>query len=268
MGRLEGKTVIITGGASGVGEAASRLFAAEGAKLVIADIQGELASTLAKEIGGDCIAQEVDVSRDDDVENVVNTALESFGRLDVMFNNAGVGGAEGLIHETPEEVFDRYIATNLKGVWLGIKHAIDPMLEAGGGSIVNTASVSAHLGIPQQGAYGASKGGVVQLTRVAAVEYAESNIRVNAICPGAILTPLVYNNPDLDYKLDVEDAKKQLASAQPIPRACMPIDVANAALYLASDDSSFITGTTTIVDGGWTASGVARLADRIGPPES
>ncbi|MDE0313113.1 MAG: SDR family oxidoreductase [Caldilineaceae bacterium] len=268
MGRLEGKVAIITGGASGVGEAASRLFAAEGANLVIADIQGELASTLAQEIGGGSIAQEVDVSRNDDVENLVNKALESFGRLDVMFNNAGVGGAEGLIHETPEEVFDRYIAVNLKGVWLGIKHAISPMLEAGGGSIVNTASVSAHLGIPQQGAYGASKGGVVQLTRVAAVEYAESNIRVNAICPGAILTPLVYNNPDLDYKLDVEDAKKQLASAQPIPRACMPIDVANAALYLASDDSSFITGTTTTIDGGWTASGVARLANRIGPEEN
>ena len=267
MGRLKGKVAIITGGASGVGEAAARLFTAEGAKLVIGDVQGEQALKLAEEIGGDCIAQEVDVSRNNDVENLVKKALKAFGRLDVVFNNAGVGGAEGLIHETPEEVFDRYIAINLKGVWLGIKHAIGPMLEGGGGSIVNTASVSAHLGIPKQGAYGATKGGVVQLTRVAAVEYAESNIRVNAICPGAILTPLVYNNPDLDYQLDVEDAKTQLASAQPIPRACMPMDVANAALYLASDDSAFITGTTTVVDGGWSASGVSRLAKRIGPRE-
>ena len=151
------------------------------------------------------------------------------------------------------------------GVVYGTEAALPALRRAGGGSIVSTASVSAHLGIPQQGAYGASKGGVVQLTRVAAVEYADSNIRVNAICPGAILTQLVYNNPDLDYQLDFEDAKKQLASAQPIPRACMPIDVANAALYLASDDSAFVTGTTTIVDGGWTASGLARMADRIGP---
>ncbi|MDE0511888.1 MAG: SDR family oxidoreductase [Gammaproteobacteria bacterium] len=264
MGRLEGKTIIITGGASGVGEAAARLFASEGAKLVIADLQGERANQLAEELGGDCIAQKVDVSRSADVKGLVSKALESFGQLDVMFNNAGIGGGERLIHETPEELFDRTIAVNLKAVWLGIKHAIPPMLDAGSGSIMNTASVSAHLGLPQQGAYGASKSGVVQLTRVAAVEYADRRIRVNAICPGGVLTPMVYNNPALRYTLDPADAEQRLAQAQPLPRACQPIDIAHAALYLASDESSFVTGTTIVVDGGWTASGRARMDNPSG----
>ena len=264
MGRLEGKAVIVTGGASGMGEAAVNLFASEGARLVIGDLQGERANRLAAKIGGNCIAQEVDVSRSEDVEGLVRKALEAYGRLDVMFNNAGIGGGERLIHQTPEEIFDRYIAVNLKSVWLGIKHAAGPMLEAGGGSIVNTASVSAHLGIPQQGAYGASKGGVVQLTRVAAVEYADSGIRVNAICPGGVLTPLIYNNPKLSNTMDPATAEQHLAAAQPIPRACQPLDIAQAALYLASDESSFVTGATIVVDGGWTASGRFRQGSRTG----
>ena len=254
MGRLEGKVAIITGGASGMGEAAARLFTAEGAKLVIGDLQGERAYQLAEEIGGDCLAQEVDVSRSADIEGLVNKALDAFGQLDVMYNNAGIGGGELPTHKASEEFFDRIIAVNLKSVWLGIRYAVPPMLEAGGGSIINTASVQAHLGMPENSAYGPTKAGVVQLTRVAAVEYASSGIRVNAICPGGILTPLVYNNPVLE-PVALDEAEQYLASLHPMARAGQPIDVARAALWLASDESSFVTGEAINVDGGWSAAG-------------
>jgi NAD(P)-dependent dehydrogenase (short-subunit alcohol dehydrogenase family) len=254
MGRLSGKVAIITGGASGMGEAASRLFVQEGANIVIGDLQEQKAIALAAGLGNAAVAKRVDVSRADDVRLLVDTALTKFGRLDVMFNNAGIGGGEGFIHETPEEVFDRIVAVDLKAVWLGIKYAVPAMLRKGRGSIVNTASVSALMGIKYQGAYGAAKGGVVQLTRVAAIEYAEHGIRVNAILPGGVLTPLVYANPAFAQPLDPQVMEAQLAQVQPIRRAGMPVDIANAALWLASDESSFVTGASIVVDGGWTAS--------------
>ena len=253
MGRLDGKVAVITGGASGMGEASARLYVAEGARVAIGDLQGERAEGLAKSLGDRCIALQVDVSRSADVKRLVEAAVARFGRLDVMFNNAGIGGSEGLIHETPEELFDRIVAVDLKAVWLGIKHAVPHLIAAGGGSIVNTASVSAHLAIKYQGAYGAAKGGVVQLTRVAAIEYAEQGIRANAICPGGVLTPLVWANPALPEPLDPGVVAQQLARVQPIRRAGLPQDIAHAALWLASDESSFVTGTTIVVDGGWTA---------------
>ena len=254
MGRLDGKVAVITGGASGMGEASARLFVAEGARVVIGDVQAELAGAVAKSLGDRAIALAVDVSQSADVKRLVDAAVARFGRLDVMFNNAGIGGGEGLIHETPEEVFDRILAVDLKAVWLGIKHAVPHLIAAGGGSIVNTASVSAHLGMKYQGAYGAAKGGVVQLTRVAAIEYAEHGIRANAICPGGVLTPLLWANPGLPEPLSPSVVEEQLKRVQPIARAGMPRDIAHAALWLASEDSSFVTGTTVIVDGGWTAS--------------
>lgn len=254
MGRLEGKVAVITGGASGMGEAAARLFVDEGARVVIGDVQYERAQAVAAGLGGNGVAVRCDVSIAADVERLVQTAVDRFGGLQVMFNNAGIGAGEGLIHETDEAVFDRIVAVDLKGVWLGIKYAIPHLRKSGGGSIVNTASVSAHLGMKRQGAYGAAKGGVVQLTRVAAIEYAADRIRVNAICPGGVLTPLIYANPALATPLDPQVMEQQLARIQPIRRAGMPADIAHAALWLASDDSTFVTGTTLIVDGGWTAS--------------
>ena len=181
MGRLEGKVAVITGGASGMGEAAARLFVDEGARVVIGDVQDERAQAVAAGLGGNGVAVRCDVSIAADVERLVQTAVDRFGGLQVMFNNAGIGAGEGLIHETDEAVFDRIVAVDLKGVWLGIKYAIPHLRKSGGGSIVNTASVSAHLGMKRQGAYGAAKGGVVQLTRVAAIEYAADRIRVNAV---------------------------------------------------------------------------------------
>jgi len=237
-----------------MGEAATRLFVREGARVVIGDMQKDKAEALADGLEGRAVARAVDVSRSDDVKSLVDTALSQFGRLDVMFNNAGIGGGEALIHETPEDVFDRIVAVDLKGVWLGIKHAVPVMMKAGGGAIVNTASVSALLGMKYQGAYGAAKGGVVQLTRVAAIEYAEHGIRVNAILPGGVLTPLVYANPAFAQPLDPQVVEAQLATVQPLRRAGQPLDIAQAALWLASDESSFVTGASIVVDGGWTAS--------------
>ena len=266
MGRLEGKIAIVTGGASGMGEAATELFVREGARVVVGDLQIDAANELATRLGNDSVvAERVDVSVSDDVARLVSVAIERFGGLDVMFNNAGIGGGELLIHETPEEVFDRIVAVDLKGVWLGIKHAVPAMLRTGGGSIVNTASVSALMGMRNQGAYGAAKGGVVQLTRVAAIEYADVGIRFNAILPGGVLTPLIWNNPALPAPLDPEVVGKMLAAAQPIPRAGLPMDVANAALWLASDESSFVTGQSIVVDGGWTAAArePRELADTV-----
>jgi len=254
MGRLAGKVAVITGGASGMGEASARLFVAEGARIAIGDVQEEQAHVVAKSLGDAAVALRTDVSQSGDVKRLVEAAVARFGRLDVMFNNAGIGGSEGLIHETPEAVFDRILAVDLKAVWLGIKHAVPHLIAAGGGSIVNTASVSAHLGMKYQGAYGAAKGGVVQLTRVAAVEYAEHGIRANAICPGGVLTPLLWANPGLPEPLTPAVVEEQLKRVQPIARAGMPRDIAHAALWLASDESSFVTGTTLVVDGGWTAS--------------
>ena len=254
MGRLDGKVAVITGGASGMGEATTKLFVAEGARVVIGDIQREKAQALADSLGDDCVAVEADVSSSEDVQALVRTAASEFGGFDVMYNNAGIGGGEGPIHECSEEMFDRIIAVDLKAVWLGMKHALPHLIERGGGSIISTASISDLVGMRGQGAYGSAKGGVIQLTRVCAIEYEDQGIRANCICPGGILTPLLYANPARATQIDPVELKRTLAGAQPIQRAGMPEDIANAALWLASDDSSFVTGQQIVVDGGWTAS--------------
>ena len=257
MGRLDGKVAIITGGASGMGEATTQLFVKEGARVVVGDLQGEKGEALAASIGPECAFVHTDVASSEDVQRLVRTAIDRFGKLDVMYNNAGIGGGEGLIEDCPEDVFDRIIAVDLKAVWLGMKHTLPYMLQNGGGSIVSTASISGLVGMAGQGAYGAAKGGVIQLTRVCAVEYAGRGIRANCICPGGVLTPLIWNNPSLEEPRDPEEVRQMLSQWQPIQRAGLPDDIAHAALWLASDDSSFVTGQSIVVDGGWTAS--ARL---------
>lgn len=254
MGRLDGKVAVITGGASGMGEATARLFVAEGARVVIGDLQAEKGEGVARSIGAACVFVRTDVSSSEDVRALVRTAVDRFGKLDVMYNNAGIGGGEGSIIDCPEEVWDRTIAVDLKAVWLGMKHAVPYLIASGGGSVISTASVSGLMGMPGQGAYGAAKGGVIQLTRVCAIENAHHRVRVNCICPGGILTPILYANPALPAPRDPEEVRKGLERAQPIPRAGMPEDIAQAALWLASDESSFVTGQAIVVDGGWTAS--------------
>jgi NAD(P)-dependent dehydrogenase (short-subunit alcohol dehydrogenase family) len=265
VGRLDGKVAIITGGASGMGEATARLFVREGARVVIGDVQREKGEAVAASLGGACVFRNVDVSSSEDVRALVRTAVDRFGKLDVMYNNAGIGGGEGSIIDCTEEVFDRIIAVDLKAVWLGMKHALPYLIENGGGSIITTASVSAFMGMPGQGAYGSAKGGVVQLTRVCAIEFADRGVRANCICPGGTATPLLWANPATTNRPDPEEVKARLAYVQPIPRAGLPEDIANAALWLASDESSFVTGQAIIVDGGWMAS--ARQ-NRMPPPPS
>jgi NAD(P)-dependent dehydrogenase (short-subunit alcohol dehydrogenase family) len=251
MGRLDGKVAIITGGASGIGKAAAQIFAREGARVVIADLQDDEGRRVADGIGADCLYVRTDVSRTADVENLVSKAVAKFGRLDIMFNNAGIVVVGPTIVDLPEADFDRMIAINLKGVWLGMKHAIPAMLKSGGGAIVNTASTSGLLGYVGQSGYGASKGGVINLTRHCAVEFAGQGIRVNCICPGATVTPMGQKNRP---GMSLEEMKARNADSNPLRRTGMPEDIANAALYLASDEAAHVTGQIMAVDGGLTAS--------------
>ena len=262
MGRLDGKVAVITGGASGMGEQSARLFVGEGARVVIGDIQDEKAGAVARDLGADCVAVHTDVTDGKHVQDLVRTAIDRFGKLDVMYNNAGGvprhgTGLGGTIAEMSEQVWLDMLSLNLTSAWLGMKHALPHLIENGGGSIITTASVSAFLGMQGQAAYGAAKGGVVQLTRVCAIEYAEQGIRANCICPGGTLTPLLYDSP-LRQAPDTEAARSQveamLVNTQPIRRAGLPEDIAQAALWLASDESSFVTGQAIVVDGGWMAS--------------
>lgn len=268
MGRLDGKVAIITGGASGMGEATARLFVREGARVVIGDVQREKGEAVAAELGTACVYRQVDVSNSEDVRGLVLTAADTFGKLDIMYNNAGIGGGEGSIMDCPEEVFDRIIAVDLKAVWLGMKHCLPYLIANGGGSIITTASVSAFMGMRGQGAYGAAKGGVVQLTRVCAIEFAEKGVRANCICPGGTATPLIWANPASQAHSTPEAARERLKHVQPIPRAGEPEDIAHCALWLASDESSFVTGQAINVDGGWTASARIGMSQPAAPAQS
>lgn len=249
--RLANKVAVVTGASSGIGRAAAESFAREGAKVVVADVltdAGEKTACAIKEAGGEATFVRTDVSQTDDVENLVHQAVEIYDRVDCAFNNAGIEGIQALTHECSEENWDRTIAINLKGVWLCMKYEIDQMLKQGGGTIVNCASIAGLVGFPRIPAYCASKGGVIQLTRTAALEYAQSGIRVNAICPGVIDTPMIDRLTQGD-----SDAESQLVTAEPIGRMGSPEEVAEAAVWLCSDASSFVTGHPLAVDGGWTA---------------
>ena len=242
-GRLEGKVAVVTGAGSGMGRAMVARFCTEGAKVVAVDISGKEDSSAAS-AGGNCIACNADVSKSADVQRAIRLAVDTFGRLDVICNNAGIQGPLALTADYEEDEWDRVIAVNLKGVFLGMKYAIPEMLKNGGGAIVNTSSMAALVAFPMLPGYSASKGGVSCLTRLTAAEYASQGIRVNAILPGAIDTGMT-QAMQKDY---IEGA----IAGTLMGRIGRPEEIANLALFLASDEASFITGTETAVDGGYT----------------
>jgi NAD(P)-dependent dehydrogenase (short-subunit alcohol dehydrogenase family) len=243
---------LVTGGASGIGREASLLFAAEGARVVVADREekaGQATVTAIGEGGGEALFAPCDVAVSGQVRAAVEAAERRFGALHVLFNNAGIfPGEDGSPVDTPEETFDRVMAVNLKGVFLGCKHGIPALLRAGGGSIVNTASFVAVMGAAtSQIAYTASKGGVLAMTREIAIEYARRGIRANALCPGPVDTPLL-----ADLLRDPAARARRFVHL-PMGRLARASEVARAALFLASDESSYVNGTTFLVDGGITA---------------
>jgi NAD(P)-dependent dehydrogenase (short-subunit alcohol dehydrogenase family) len=252
LNRLSGKVALITGGGSGIGKASCLLFASEGAKVIVVDMKKDTAQTTVDEIvaaGGDAKAFAADVSKAKDSEAMVAFAEEQYGALHVAFNNAGIfHNDDESVTTTSEEIWDLVIDVNLKGVFLGCKYEIPALLRAGGGSIINTASFVAVMGaaVPQI-AYTASKGGVLAMTREIAVEFARQNIRANSLCPGPVETPLL-----AELLSDPARRNRRLVHIPP-GRFAKAEEMANAALFLASDESSFVNGTSFMVDGGITA---------------
>ncbi|PYV24658.1 MAG: short chain dehydrogenase [Acidobacteria bacterium] len=248
---LEGKVALITGGSSGIGRVAALAFAREGARVVLGNRrveEGEETVRRVRETGGEALVVRTDVTRAADVEALVAKAVQTYGRLDCAFNNAGMTGDMARTAECTEENWDRTLNVNLKGVWLAMKYEILQMLNQGGGAIVNNASVAGLVGMRGGPAYSASKGGVVQLTRTAALEYAKAGIRVNAVCPGFVATPMTEEhtrtNPDLEA---------WIKRIQPMGRLATPEEVAEAVVWLCSDAASFVTGHPLVLDGGLVA---------------
>ena len=251
-GILEGKVALITGAGSGIGRATSRIFAREGAKLVLADVAdqgGQQTLAMIADTGGEAVFIKTDVSRPGDVDAAVAKAVATYGRLDCAFNNAGIEGGRGLTHECAQENWDRVIAINLTGVWLCMKAEIAQLLkQGGGGAIVNTSSGAGLVGVKGMPAYVAAKHGVAGLTRAAAIEYGPNGIRVNAVCPGPIRTPM------MDRLLGKRpEAEARFARGGPLKRLGEAEEIGETVAWLCSDRASYVTGLPMPVDGGFMA---------------
>jgi NAD(P)-dependent dehydrogenase (short-subunit alcohol dehydrogenase family) len=246
-----GRVALVTGAASGIGAATARAFADAGASVVLADVQSAAGERLAaglREGGGRAVFVRCDMRDEDAIEAMTRRAAEEFGALHIAFNNAGVEGAQAPTADCTTANWDQVIAVNLKGVWLCMKHEIPRMLAAGGGVIVNCSSIAGVVGFPDIPAYVASKHGVIGLTKAAALEYADRNIRVNAVCPGVIETPMIERFVHGDSA-----AHADLAASAPMGRVGAPEEIASAVLWLSSPGASFATGHALVVDGGWVA---------------
>lgn len=250
-GRLENKVALITGGGSGLGKAAAIAFAKEGAKIVVGHVSegtGEKTVSIIKENGGEAVSIRADVSKSSEVQAMVQKAVETYGRLDCAYNNAGVAAPPKLTPETTEEDWDRVISINLKGVWLSMKYEIPEMLKQKTGAIVNASSMLGLIGLAKRAPYAASKHGIIGLTKVAALEYAEAGIRVNALCPAVVRTPIVESIIASDPQ-----AEAKLMSMIPMGRLGTLDEMAEAVVWLCSDASSYVTGHSLSVDGGAVA---------------
>ena len=250
-GRLDGKIALITGAGSGIGRASALTFAREGAKVAVADKQvdgGQETVRMVEAVGGTASFIEVDVSDATSVEAMVNATVETYGRIDCAYNNAGIEGQVAPTDSYADDMFDKVIAVNLTGVWLCMKYEIPRLLEQGGGAIVNTASGAGLIGVAGLSAYVASKHGVIGLTKTAALEYAKSGIRVNAVCPGLIQTPMVER-----LTADQPQLGEALVAMEPVGRTGRPEEIAESVVWLCSDAASFVTGHAMSVDGGFVA---------------
>src|SRR5262245_53678138 len=246
-GRLAGKVALISGGASGIGEAHVRIFASEGTKVITGDIQDDKGKAIAEAVnksGGEAVFVRLDVSKEEDWSNAVKTAVARFGKLTTLINNAGIYWPEGIEAETLEK-WNKMIAVNQTGVWLGMKAAIPEMRKAGGGAIVNISSLYGIIGSPGSISYHASKGAVRIMSKAAALEYARQGIRVNSIHPGQIETPILAGL--------TPEQNEQIKVATPVGRMGKPEEIAYGSLYLCSDEAAYTTGIELIIDGGWSA---------------
>lgn len=242
-GLLQDKVAIVTGAASGIGMGMAEEFVAEGARVIAVDVSGA-EEELARRLGDNCVAFHGDVSKSADVQSMIEAAISEFGKLNVLCNNAGIDGHVAPTGEYPEEEFDKVIAINCRGVFLGMRYGIPKLLEAGGGTIINTSSMADRVAFPGMSAYAATKGAVTMLTKNAAAEYAAKGIRVNAICPGPIRTGITDTLPP--------DLINGVVAATPMARYGTTTEVGRLAVFLASGESSFITGETILIDGGYT----------------
>jgi len=254
--RLENKVALITGATSGIGRVTSVLFAKEGAKVVLVgrdETKGKEVIKNIKSLGGEAMFVKADVSKESDVQQMIRIALKEYGKLDVLFNNAGIVGPIKNVVDIREDEWNELMNINVKGVFFGLKHAIPVMIKQRKGSIINTASECGIVGFPKYSAYCASKAAVILLTKAAALEYAHYGIRINCICPGATLTRMLeYEALTFNYK-EPEKFYKMVSENIPLGRIAKPEEIANVVLFLASDESSYITGATISVDGGTTA---------------
>jgi len=252
-GLLDGKSALITGGGGGIGRATALAFAREGARIAVADVAVEAARetvALVNAAGGQAVSLSGDVSRDADVRSMIETVVATYGRLDCAFNNAGIAGwqveaAGNKTAEWTEEAFDRMIAVNLKGVWLCMRYELPQMQAQGGGAIVNTGSIAGLIGLPSSSAYVAAKHGVIGLTKTAALEYAEANIRVNAVCPGFIKTRMTEDT--------MRRRGETILAQVPFRRMGDPEEIAEMVVWLCSERASYVSGAAYNVDGGWMA---------------